>query len=79
MTTDPITRRERICHRQANDDCLLCKGTRLDAGPSNVPGGNLFCERRAHPVEIHIARNCAYVACVDGPNQRAQFIQRQAM
>ena len=61
---------------QANDDGLLCKGTGLDPGPSHVHGGNLFCERRAHPIEIHIARNCAYVACVDGPNQRGQFIQR---
>ena len=61
---------------QANDDGLLCKGTGLDPGPSHVHGGNLFCERRAHPIEIHIAHNCAYVACVDGPNQRGQFIQR---
>jgi hypothetical protein len=34
------------------------------------------CQRRAHPIEIHIPRNCAYVACVDGPNQHGQFIQR---
>ena len=51
-------------------------GLGLDAGHSHVGGGNLFCKRYAHPLEIHVTHHCAYVARINGPNKGGQVIQR---
>jgi hypothetical protein len=38
----------------------------LDAGPSRRSGGNLFCKRDAHAVEIHMIEDGGYVVRVNG-------------
>ena len=38
----------------------------MDAGPSRRSGGNLFCKRNAHAVEIHMIEDGGYVVRVNG-------------